>query len=328
MDIVTNNSKPPHVAQIGVVLIGKNEGQRLVAALSAIQQIRGMEPAAVVYVDSNSTDNSVMNARAAGAHVVLLDPQAKFTAALARNTGYARLKEILPDVEFVQFIDGDCALDADWLCKAHEALQAEPDLAGVCGRRREKYPEKSVYNAICDFEWDTPVGLTDATGGDAMFRREALDEVGGYDVTLIAGEEPEMCRRMASKGYRFRRIDAEMTLHDADMHHFSQWWKRNVRAGHAFAEVSRMCRLERNEAFWDRSVRGNYLWGNPLAWPLWPIQWVRLYRRDSNAVLASHLVVCKLPQMLGQLKYRWNLLRGRSSGLIDYKPGVPIASAK
>jgi len=313
-------------ARIGIVLIGKNEGQRLVEALAAAVVADPLHHQIVVYVDSNSTDNSVISASSAGAHVVVLDRGAKFTAALARNAGLAKLRELMPDVEFVQFIDGDCTLDPNWIGKAVAALRANAKLAGVCGRRREKFPEKSIYNRLCDDEWNTPVGLTQATGGDAMFRRDVLDEVGGYDATLIAGEEPEMCRRIAARGWLLERLDLEMTRHDADMTRFGQWWKRHVRAGHAFAQVSSKCLADRGERFWVSNVRGNYFWGCPLVWALWPIQWVRLLAKTRQPLIASNLLLSKLPQMLGQLMYLRNKRAGTQSTLIEYKPHSPASA--
>ena len=65
------------------------------------------------------------------------------------------------------------------------------DVAVVCGRRRERHPSASIYNRLCDIEWDTPVGQTSACGGDSLVRAEAFEAVGGFRAQLMAGEEPE-----------------------------------------------------------------------------------------------------------------------------------------
>jgi GT2 family glycosyltransferase len=139
-------------------------------------------------------------------------------------------------VEFVQFLDGDCEVSPDWLENALAAALAEPDLAAVFGRRRERFPDRSVYNRMCDEEWNVPVGLAASCGGDALFRSEALVQADGYSDDLIAGEEPDICLRLRQMGWRIRRIDAEMTLHDAAIYKFSSWWKRAERSGFAYAE--------------------------------------------------------------------------------------------
>src|SRR5947207_307333 len=62
-------------ATLGVVVIGRNEGDRLRTCLSAVAG-RNLP---VVYVDSGSTDGSVATARGLGADVVALDLTTPFT---------------------------------------------------------------------------------------------------------------------------------------------------------------------------------------------------------------------------------------------------------
>ena len=249
---------------VGVVAIGRNEGERLRLCLeSVVGQV-----AAVVYVDSGSTDGSVELAESLGVEVVALDLSIPFTAARARNEGFERLQQILPGVEYVQMIDGDCEVVAGWLDTALAALDDNEKLAVVCGRRRERFPDATIYNRLTDMEWDTPIGIVRSCGGDALFRAAALQEVGGYNPTVIAGEEPEMCVRLRQAGWLIERLDAEMTLHDAAMTKFSQWWKRNVRAGHAYAQGAAM--HGKTDGHNVKQVRSIVLWGMiaPLAFVL------------------------------------------------------------
>jgi hypothetical protein len=190
----------------------------------------------VVYVDSGSGDASVAHARDLGAEVVELDLAIPFSAARARNAGLERLRALAPEEAFVQFVDGDCELLPGWPERAESTLRANPSLTVVCGRRRERYPDASLYNRLCDLEWDTPVGEAQACGGDAMMRIEALASVGGFEASIVAGEEPELCLRLRRAGGRIERVDAEMTLHDAALERFSAWWTRVRRGGHAAAD--------------------------------------------------------------------------------------------
>ena len=216
------------MSSLGVVVIGRNEGERLRACLQSVVGSADI----VVYVDSGSTDGSLELARSMGALVI----------------------------ELVQFVDGDCEVDPHWLQRAEREIRADGRLAVVCGRRRERHPEASIYNRLCDFEWDTPIGQADACGGDALMRVEAVKAVGGYDDSLIAGEEPDLCLRMRRLDWRVLRIDAEMTVHDAALTRFGQWWKRNVRAGHAYAEGAAL-HGRRAERHWVRETRSNWFWG-------------------------------------------------------------------
>ncbi len=207
--------------------IGRNEGSRLRQCLiEAIGQV-----AWVVYVDSGSTDGSLELARSIGADTVELDLSIPFTAARARNEGFARLLQLVPDIEFVQFVDGDCEMVDGWIERAQSELAAKPDVAAVCGRRRERYPAASIYNQLCDIEWDTPVGEAQACGGDSMMRAWAFEQVEGFNPALIAGEETEMCVRPGQKGWKILRLDAEMTMHDAQMTCFASVVETRSKSG-------------------------------------------------------------------------------------------------
>lgn len=223
---------PASTVRVGVVVIGRNEGDRLSRCLRSVISAGRR----VVYVDSGSTDSSVERARALGADVVELDRSTAFTAARARNAGFVRLLECDPGLAYVQFVDGDCELASDWLERGQALLRSVGDCAVVCGRVREREPNRTVYNRICHLEWDGPLGEVSACGGIAMMRVTAFRDVGGYDATLIAGEEPELCRRLRQRGQKIVRIGAEMCQHDAAMTRFSQWWKRAVRSGWVYAE--------------------------------------------------------------------------------------------
>jgi hypothetical protein len=200
-------------------------------------------------------------ARAMGVGVVELDPTVPFTAARARNAGLEGLLKAAPALELVQFVDGDCEVVAGWLERAQREFATDAGFGVVCGRRRERYPDRSIYNRLCDLEWNvSPFGLVSACGGDALMRVEALRAVGGFDPSLIAGEEPDLCLRLLRLGWKVWRIDAEMTLHDVAMTRFRQWWRRGVRAGHAYAEGAARHGRE-SERHWVREVRSNWIWG-------------------------------------------------------------------
>ena len=247
------------ISDVGCVIIGRNEGDRLRACLTSLVG----KTAAMVYVDSGSTDGSVALARGLGVTVVELDMTIPFTAARGRNEGFHALQGGLPSLRYIQFVDGDCEVLPGWLDAAREFLESHPEAAVTCGRRRERYPEQSIYNRLCDMEWDTPLGEAKACGGDAIIRAAALVAVGGYRNDLIAGEEPELCVRLRRAGWKVWRIDHDMTLHDAGMTRFGQWWKRSLRSGHAFAEGAYLHGAS-SERHWVRESRRAWVWGGVI----------------------------------------------------------------
>ena len=321
--------------EIGAVVIGRNEGERLIRCLQSI----GSNAIEIVYVDSGSTDGSEHAAARLGALVVKLDLSYPFTAARARNEGFAALVARRPNVHFVQFIDGDCELDPGWLDVAVKFISQRRDLAIVCGRRREKYPTTSIYNELCDIEWDTPVGEATACGGDSLVRADAFRDVGGFRNDLIAGEEPELCLRMRAKSWKIWRIDADMTRHDAAITRFRQWWLRCVRSGYGMSQVSR---LHKRSPFriWKREVRSAVIWGGALPAMIalailmsafgmlgiliYPVQVCRLamYRgaRNPNSwIFAFFTVLAQFPEFQGIIKFHWRRFMRVKAELIEYK---------
>jgi glycosyltransferase involved in cell wall biosynthesis len=319
----------------GAVAIGRNEGTRLKSCLASLS-----DAAVVVYVDSGSTDRSVQLAREHGADVVNLDMSAPFTAARARNAGFRRLREIAPDLRYVQFIDGDCELDAAWPVRAVGFLEAHAEIGAVCGRRRERWPERSIYNWLCDQEWDGPSGEVNAFGGDVMVRSEAFIAVGGYRDDLIAGEEPELSVRLRGAGWRVWRLDCEMTLHDAAMTRFGQWWRRVVRSGYAFAQGAQLHGAS-PERHWVWESRRAWIWGvwlplagviigvafSPWGWAVWLLYPAQVFRQTlrnngplrQRATMALFQVLARFPEALGQLRFLRDRLVGLRGRLIEYK---------
>ena len=217
----------------GLVLIGRNEGERLRSSLESVMKLTKR----VVYADSASTDSSVELAKSMGAVVVELDDRQPLNAARGRNAGFAALREHFPECRFVQFLDGDCRLVEGWPTAAIAFLDTHEKVAVVCGRRFETRPEASFYNRIADEEWNTPVGEAEACGGDAMVRADAFEQIGGFNPSLMASEEPEMTARLRERGWQIWRLDADMSEHDAATFSFGQWWRRTVRSGYGYAQA-------------------------------------------------------------------------------------------
>lgn len=342
---------------LGVVVIGRNEGDRLARCLDSLAS----ERVPVVYVDSGSTDRSVALAKGRGVEVVELDPGRPFSAARARNEGFATCRAQNPDLRYVMFVDGDCEVVAGWLDRARRELDARPELAVVCGRRRELHPERSVYNRLADREWDTPVGLALSCGGDALVRVADFEAVGGFDPTARAGEEPELCQRLRRQGRLIARIDAEMTRHDLNMTRFSEWWRRQTRVGYHGSDIERRFPPTPPEpSLFGAGLRRARAWG--IGWPVGVallagggailaggpgvaagialggavlvaqasrLAWRSRHGMDrrADAVAAGVLgVLDKWANLAGQVRYRRDRTRGHEARLIEYKTATTPAS--
>lgn len=338
------------MTRCGIVAIGRDEGERLKACVGSVMST-GVP---VIYVDSGSRDGSVEYARNAGAIVVELDMSVPFTAARARDVGLRKLRALHPEVELVQFIDGDCVLDAAWLPKATACIDSDSKIAGVCGRRREIHLEQSIYNRLTDIDWDIPAGEVPYFGGDALVRIAAIDSVGGWATELIAGEEPDLCFRMRDKGWRIMRLPAEQTLHDVAMTRFSQYWKRSVRTGYAFGQVGLKNRHGSGRP-WLRQMKSIIVYGMilpialivllllPMPWKwaaiLVPLLYARVFfsitryamRRNQplgmGMAYAGIEIVCKFAGAIGLMRFFLRRATGKRGTLIEYKSDAEPAVA-
>jgi cellulose synthase/poly-beta-1,6-N-acetylglucosamine synthase-like glycosyltransferase len=329
---------------LSIVIIGRNEGARLERCLESVASARGFrDRAEIIYVDSASSDGSPERARALHAEVIVLDGQ-KLTAARGRNEGWRRAR-----APYILFLDGDTILDADFPRLAMNALALDERIAAVWGHRREIHTERSIYNRVLDLDWIYAPGDTEFCGGDVLMRRRALEEVEGYDSTLIAGEEPELCRRLRHRGYRILHIDAPMTGHDLDMNRFGQYWKRALRAGHAYAEMSLRFR-DTPDPMWFQESRNNIVRGVfwiasfllcalslgfsrvPLAlWLVlvavlscrsaWKAQWKAPGRTTLLLLYGVHSQLQQVPIFVGQLLFNRHRKAGGQRALIEYKQG-------
>ncbi len=316
---------------VAAVAIGRNEGERLVACLDSM--LGKLDR--IIYVDSGSTDDSVAEARTRGAEVVELDMSVPFTAARARNAGVARLAEMGEAPDYIQFLDGDCILRDGWIDMGRAFLDDNAEVAAVSGRNRERFPERSIYNALADIEWNTPVGQTKASGGNVMMRRTALAEMGGFDETLIAGEEPELCLRLRQAGWQIWRLDHEMTLHDANLLKFSQWWQRAKRGGYAVTEGVAMHGRDPERYQVPNLVR-IAVWGLGLPllillaalfvspWALvllliWPARMARRLMKGDPPFQAVFIILAKFPEAQGMLTYLLRRAKGERTKLIEHK---------
>lgn len=320
--------------EVGIVIIGRNEGERLVLCLESI--IKHNVPC--VYVDSQSSDSSVQESKKRGVTTVVLDTSEPINASRARNTGFKTLMVENPNLEYVHFIDADCELAETWLDDALSVLEQKLQVAIVSGRLREKHRADSVYMRLCDIDWYVKPGEVERCGGIFTVRKDVFEELTGFDTSLIAGADPEFCFRLHNKGWKILSLDAEMGTHDSAMTHFSQWWNRCVKVGFGYANGAKW-------GGWKKQYRSSFVWGAILPigiligmlfipmyavvlLGLYPLQVARIYMSkldigsDSSYdkyLYAQFCVLAKFPEARGVIKYLVNQWKGKQQKIIEYK---------
>lgn len=327
---------------LSVVVIGRNEGERLSRCLASVQAMTAIPGAVeILYVDSASTDDSPQRAQAAGVRVLRVEPT-RPAAAIGRNVGWRTARAPL-----ILFLDGDTLLHPEFVAHSLGEFEA-PRVAVVWGHRRELHPRESLYQRVLDLDWIYPPGPSAFCGGDSLMRRSALEAVDGFDDTLIAGEEPDLCRRLRALDWEILHVDRPMTGHDLAIHRFHQYWQRAVRSGHAYAELAWRTRRD-SLPLWQNEARANLLRAGfflllgagamalsvtgggllPLVVALmvtsllmlrsaWRSRWKGA---DTVTLLlyGVHSQLQHLPIALGQLQFHWHRLRGHRRKLLEYK---------
>ena len=324
--------------KIGVIVIGRNEGKRLERCLQSLSD----QVKYIVYVDSGSTDASVAFAKSRGVDIVQLDMRIPFSAGRARNEGFQLLTRKYSNLKYFQFIDGDCEMSEGWLSFAVDHLIKNKDWAIVAGRRKEKFPEATIYTLLCDIEWNTPIGEAKACGGDFMIRKEAFLQMKGFNPEVIAGEEPDLCYRLRKHGWLIHRLNHPMTLHDANITRFSQWWKRAIRSGHAYAQGYNLHSGDGLGYCYNESIK-IWLWGfifptvvlilamsvNPVFFYLYLtyfVQFVKIahykYKQPTifkqSVIYSFFTVIGRWPQLIGQVIFLKRKMLKSKFSIIEY----------
>ena len=325
---------------LSVVVIGRNEGSRLTRCLESIRRMSHIGPFDIIYVDSSSSDGSIANAAAFGAKVIQVTG-GRLTAARARNAGWR-----VSSAPFILFLDGDTIVNAEFVSKAISEFD-EHAVKVVWGHRREIHPEASIFNRVVDLDWILPPGPTEFCGGDALMRRDALETAGGFNPELIAGEEPDLCRRIRADGGLIHHVDLPMTGHDLAMTSWRQYWRRALRAGHAYAEIGALYK-DSGDPLWRQIARRNavqacvymtvplLMIAAAIAWRSWipviltGLSFTALVIRtaakcgkpgtfNTLILFAIHSHIQQVPIFIGQIRYWQNTRRNRRSDLIEYK---------
>jgi cellulose synthase/poly-beta-1,6-N-acetylglucosamine synthase-like glycosyltransferase len=303
----------------------------------------------VFYVDSDSADDSVDRANRAEVRIIQLRPQ-RPCAALARNAGWNAATS-----EIVLFLDADTELAPDFVADSIGAFR-DPHIAVVFGDRREGNPRASVFTRVLDLDWLQAPGAADFCGGDAVMRRSALQDVNGFDETLIAGEEPELCWRLRSRGWQVVHVDRTMAAHELGITRLSQYWRRAVRTGYGYAEVSERFRYTESP-LWRAEVKRNRINGVVILLLIMGSLVLGAMRRSAIPIMVAisifialavrtavrnrwkgadsvtlflyglHSHFQQIPILLGQIKYHWQRWRGVSSELIEYKTSFVVPQA-
>ena len=177
------------------VVVPSWNGRRWLPGLVASLEAQERAPDAILFVDNGSRDGSVAWLRERGLDVL----------ELGRNTGFAHavnrgIEHV--DAAAVALVNTDVELAPDWLARAVARLEADDGLGAVatkmvllgsadvlddCGDvlRRDGVCEQRGHGRADDGRWDEPGEVFGASAGAAVYRRDAVLAVGGFDEPTV-----------------------------------------------------------------------------------------------------------------------------------------------
>jgi glycosyltransferase involved in cell wall biosynthesis len=198
---------------IGFIIIGKNEGTKLVRCITSI--IRTIDEDnigeyEIIYVDSNSSDSSIELVKEIEGNIKIYELTGKANPAIGRNVGAAESK-----ADHYCFMDGDMELVNDFL----------PNVIDESGDLKYPFVSGQFENVYYDLN-DQRIGselymknvLTgdryqSTTGGLFIIEKGLWEKVGGMDTRFITGEDLDLGLRLARKGHLLLRKKELFAIH-------------------------------------------------------------------------------------------------------------------
>ncbi len=196
---------------LSIVIIARNEEKNIARAIESV--LNAVEPYSateIILVDSASTDKTVEIAGWYPINIVRL-PQSWFLSASAGRyigTHYTRGTLIL-------YLDGDMELNREWLEQAILFSLSHDDIAGVTGQVQDIFVRDGQILGTQGLVSDPnqlPVQVKHF-GGVALYKRSALDQVGGFNPFFVSEEEPELCIRLRHAGHKLASLPFTAVRH-------------------------------------------------------------------------------------------------------------------
>jgi glycosyltransferase involved in cell wall biosynthesis len=188
------------IENVTVVIIGKNEALHLRRTFASVCKVAKN----IIFVDSDSIDNSIDIAKEFNIPVILKVKASYGTAALSRSIGATFAK-----TEYIQFLDGDETIEESWLPKAIPFLEKNHEIGGVHGFKKVfKENDKDFYILSDGKDWEP-----DYLQGAFLIKRAVYEASGGMETRIFGEEERDLYLRVKSKGFKLMHKNELMASH-------------------------------------------------------------------------------------------------------------------
>lgn len=201
----------PEYPKVSVVVCAYNADRTIDSCLASLKELN-YPNYEVIVVNDGSTDKTLEIAKSYD--YIKLISQGNKGLSVARNVGLAAATG-----EIIAYTDSDCVADPDWLTYM-VAKFLSSGLSAVGGPNFPP-PEDSLVPSCVAVSPGGPthVLLSDEVaehipGCNMAFRREALEEIGGFDPMFhAAGDDVDVCWRLQDKGYTIGFSPAAVVWH-------------------------------------------------------------------------------------------------------------------
>lgn len=212
--------------RVGVVIVNYNGGDAILRALACLHE-QTARAARVVVVDNASSDGSVARIRTGHPWAEVIEAGANLGFAGGNNTGI----RALADCEWVALLNPDAYPAPDWLATLLDAAARNPQFSFFSSLLLDDGDPALLDGAgdayhLSGLAWrrehgrplaDVPLGEAEVFGpcaAAAMYRREALSEVGLFDERWFCYfEDVDLAFRLRLAGHRCLLVPGSRVRH-------------------------------------------------------------------------------------------------------------------
>jgi cellulose synthase/poly-beta-1,6-N-acetylglucosamine synthase-like glycosyltransferase len=194
---------------LSVIIPVRNDAARLAICLASLRRQQSQLSLEIVVVDNGSTDDSTRVAEAAGARVVQM-PNGR-VGDLRNAAASAATHDVLG------FVDADHEVGPSWLTAASDAI-TQPNV-GAVGALYLAPPEGTWVQQLYGVLRGRSVGTREVEwlgSGNLVVRAEAFRQVGGFDTSLEACEDVDLCIRLRGAGWKVVADERLTSVHFGD----------------------------------------------------------------------------------------------------------------
>ena len=198
-----------------VIIVNFNGRTFLERCLNAVLAQETVEPFEVVLVDNGSSDDSVAYTRRCFPRVRIIEAKKNLGFAGGNNLGIKAARG-----HHIVLLNNDTQVRPGWLRALIEAAESTPEAGAIAAKLLFLDPPNTIQNAgsllLSDGsgadrgfrepdhgQYDVREEVFGVCGASALYRREMLDDVGGFDETFfLYYEDTDLNWRMRLRGWK------------------------------------------------------------------------------------------------------------------------------